>query len=71
MSEHDTTTDTDTDAQRTEELRSWTESSGTGTVNIEDLTKVYGDGEDELVAVDGMDLHIEAERAMEQAEGRA
>jgi NitT/TauT family transport system ATP-binding protein len=61
MSEHDTTTDTDTDAQRTEEFRSWTKSSGTGTVNIEDLTKVYGDGEDELVAVDGMDLHIEAE----------
>ena len=61
MSEHDATTDTDTDAQRTEEFRSWTESSGTGTVNIEDLTKVYGEGEDELVAVDGMDLHIEAE----------
>jgi NitT/TauT family transport system ATP-binding protein len=61
MSEHDTATRTDTDAQRTEAFRSGTESSGTGTVDIDGLTKVYGEGDDELLAVDGMDLHIEAE----------
>ncbi|MFC6723894.1 ABC transporter ATP-binding protein [Halobium palmae] len=44
-----------------EEFRSWTESSGTGTVNVQDLTKVYGEDDDEVVAVDEVDLHIEAE----------
>ena len=57
----DTTTRSDTDEQSAEQRRSWTESSGSGTVNIQDLRKVYGDDGDELVAVDGMDLHIEAE----------
>ena len=73
MSEHDTNDErTDADERSTdrtdrpdsagdEEVRSWTESSGTGTVNIQDLTKVYGTDGDELVAVDEMDLHIEAE----------
>ncbi len=58
MSVYNTDTTTRSD---TEQFRSWTESSGSGTVNIQDLTKVYGDDGDELVAVDGMDLHIEAE----------
>ncbi|EMA38550.1 ABC transporter ATP-binding protein [Halococcus hamelinensis] len=63
MSEHNTDARTDADDRSTtgDGLRSWTESSGSGTVNIQDLTKVYGEGDDELVAVDGMDLHIEAE----------
>ena len=73
MSEHDTNdgcTDADerstdrtdrADSAGDEEVRSWTESSGTGTVNVQDLTKVYGTDGDELVAVDEIDLHIEAE----------
>ncbi|EMA46735.1 ABC transporter ATP-binding protein [Halococcus saccharolyticus] len=71
MSERDTTNArTATDEQHTDathddtaddEFRSWTESSGTGTVNIQDLTKVYGTDGGELTAVDSMDLHIEAE----------
>ncbi|EMA55401.1 MULTISPECIES: ABC transporter ATP-binding protein [Halococcus] len=55
-------TDATNDADATDkEFRSWTESSGTGTVNIKDMTKVYGTDSGELTAVDSMDLHIEAE----------
>jgi NitT/TauT family transport system ATP-binding protein len=69
MNEHDTdetragTGDQPADGSppNDESLRSWTESSGTGTVNIRDLTKVYGTGNNGLTAVKGMDLHIEAE----------
>ncbi len=66
MNERDTTNArTAPDEQHTdsadEKFRSWTESSGTGTVNIKDMTKVYGTDGDELTAVDSMDLHIEAE----------
>ena len=73
MSEHNTsdarTTTNEQSANRTdrpesdndEEFRSWTESSGTGTVNIKDMSKVYHTDSGELTAVDGMDLHIEAE----------
>lgn len=68
MSEHDTNdARTGADEQSTnrpassEEFRSWTDSSGTGTVNIQDLTKVYDTGDGDLTAVEDMDLHIEAE----------
>jgi hypothetical protein len=74
--------DSDTHAQYADEFRLWTESSGTG-VTIDGPTEVPG-SDDELAA-DGVDLsdrfnelqsraiesiHDEAERAMEQAEGR-
>ena len=65
MTDTNTNTDARTDANdrstTSDGLRSWTETSGSGTVNIQDLTKVYGEDDDELVAVDEMDLHIEAE----------
>jgi NitT/TauT family transport system ATP-binding protein len=68
MSEGDTT-DTDTDEQRANqgdpdasaEWRTGTDTTEAGTINVNDLTKVYDPDGDSLVAVEDFDLHIENE----------
>lgn len=51
----------DEPASSAAEWRSWTESSGSGTINIDSMSKVYDPDGDHVVAVDDLDLHVEAD----------